>query len=173
MSDLGEPNPFEHLDLPRKGEITISEINNRINARMRESRETKKVWSYEDIRDQFRAEANYGDLSIRGPIQVAKGQEPILGVNYQQYNAIRALFGAPETYQLNTIPLYAAVQTTGREEPETVDAIVKVVSALKPRTENHLVVSEGLANVLRANDQNEIRITGVFQNPEDIDLDKL
>ncbi len=167
-------NPFEHLDVPRKGELTVSEINSRIQAKIRQYLEDPESgsWSYIDIRDDLTKEAYYGDLSIRGQIQIAQGEQSILALNYEQTQATKIIFGLPSPIG-DKVPTYASVQGTGRENPQTEEAVVKIVSGLKPSTDNHLIISKGLARRLDVTNQNEVRITSIFQKPEDINLDKI
>lgn len=165
-------NPYEHLDVPGKSELSVSELLARIEQRIRRARQERIPWSSKEVREELVAEADYQQLNLRGPIEVAKGQEPVLAVNSQQSEALRILFDIGATEIILT-PHYASIQATGKENPETVEVRVKYVS-MNPSTINHLVISEGLANKLGITSGGaDIKVTNVYQRISDIDLDNI
>lgn len=166
-------DPFEGVDVPRKGELSVSEINARIRIRISQhSRDPNFSWSDAELREELKKENDYENLKVRGPIQIAHGEKQILALNHDQNRALGVIFGTSAT---SSIPVYASMQATGTEEPQTVEALVKLVGAIKPQTENHFIISRGLADRLAVADLdlNEVRITELFQKPEDINLDNI
>lgn len=107
---------------------------------------------------------------IRGPVEVAKGDELVLALNYKQLDAVGQILN----FRVDEAILkdyFVEVESTGKD-PKKVEAMLKYVS-VKPQTDDHLVISAGLAKELGVEEQKkDIRILGAYQKVKDIDLDK-
>lgn len=164
-------NAYEHLDLPKRNEPSVSDVLRYKADLMPRLMVKPGGWSRRDIREVIEANANHERLSLRGPVQVAKGTEPVIVVNPDQSDALGVLFDIDST-DLIMRPYYALIETTGKEKPEKTEARLRWAS-IKPLTVNHLVVSRAVADALGGGIEGDIKITDVYQKIEDMDLDKL
>ncbi|OGD95259.1 hypothetical protein A3A48_04115 [Candidatus Curtissbacteria bacterium RIFCSPLOWO2_01_FULL_37_9] len=166
----GVENAYDSLNVPRKNELSVGEITSRSNARMREAIATNKSWSPSEVKDQLKAEADFEELKLRAPVEIAKGQNIVLAAGGDAGNALATLF---DSSTLNFImrPYYALIETTDGENPRKIEASFKYLPVVKPKTPNHLIVSEALAKELGITDESEIRVTDVYQKALDLDLD--
>lgn len=127
-------------------------------------------WTSEDARREIQRDLGYEELTLRGPIQTAKGEKSILVVNGEQNDALGIVYGV-RVLNPEAAKAYALVQKTGTEGEE-VEAEIKWAT-LRPKTQNHFIISEGLARQMKAGPQSEIKIVSVYQKPEEINLDEL
>lgn len=139
----------------------------------RQSWQQRRIYiSYDEQRQKVKEETESYDLILRGPTQVAQGEKLIMAVSLEQQDVLGVLFGAyPNLADKN--PVYARVQKAeGANEPD-VETQVKYVIGLKPKTVDHLVISQGLAKTLGVETGQEIKILETYQKPEDLNLDNL
>lgn len=165
----GRENPWEHsleeIDTPRKNEVSVGGVLER----MHQFQMNNKIWDKKDVREDIKREIDYEEPILRGPVEVAKGQSLIMAFNYEQGVALDTLYNINLSSILGKS--YALVESTGKD-PKKIEAQLKFV-AIKPTTNDHLVISQGLASQLGLETGKEIRILDVYQKMADIDLDKL
>ncbi len=128
-------------------------------------------WNRKDVVDSIKKDIDFEEPVIRAPVEIAKGDNPILVLNYQQLDAVGQILN----FSISDVTLsdyYVLVKGTGKD-PKKIEAKLKFAS-IKPMTENHVVISTGLAKELGVEEQKkDIRILSVYQKIKDIDLDKL
>lgn len=167
------PNPFEDVNVPRKGELSVGEVLNYLNRVRTEGRSRPGGWSHKDVQKLMEEDSNFEKLTLRGPAQVAKGESSVIAVHHDLGEALESMFDVDVSLHVILGKMYASVQKASNEKTETVEAELKYAGSLKPETPNHIVISQGLASQLGTDNQSDINITQVYQKPQDIDLDKL
>lgn len=166
-------NPFEDVNVPHKGELSVGEVLNYLKRVQTEARLRKGGWSKKDVIKAMEEDNDFKRLSLRGPVQIVRGKSPILAVTYDLGQALEGMFNISITYHAVLGKMYASIQKSSNGKAETFEAELKYVGTLNPETPNHIIISQGLAEKLGIENQSDINITQVYQKPEDIDLDKL
>lgn len=167
------PNPFEDVNVPRKGELSVGEVLNYLNRVRTEGRSRSGGWSHKDVQKVMEEDNNFEKLTLRGPAQVAKGKSSVIAVHQDLGEALESMFGVNVPFHGILGKMYASVKEAGNEKTQTVEAELKYAGSLKPKTPNHIIISQGLASQLGTDNQSDIKITQVYQKPEDINLDNL
>lgn len=177
----GPKNPWEQafneLDTPKKSDFSIGTVTERLKRFQADyfKREPgqRTGWHPRDVRELIKNDIDFEDPVIRGPVQIAKGEESVLALNYEQVEAVGTIFNFASLDLLKQgANYYVSLESTG-ENPKKVEAKLKHAS-IRPSTPNHLIVSSAAAKELGIEGQNkDIRIVGAYQKVEDIDLDKI
>jgi hypothetical protein len=128
-------------------------------------------WGGKVVIESIKKTTDFEEPIIRGPVEVAEGEELILALNYQQMRAAGELLGFYD-WQTMGKDYFVEVEGTGKD-PKKVEAKLKYVS-VKPQTDNHFVVSEGLVKELGMGEQKrDIRILSAYQKVKNVNLDHL
>lgn len=164
-------NPWEQTfkegDLPRRNEISIGVITRKVDKFVA----SQQSWEAKDVVKAIKEDIEFEEPILRAPVEIATGNQPVLAISSQQSFAVRAFFEVPAG---SNSPLYALIESVGAE-PKRTEVVVKTIF-VKPKTIDHLIVSEESARQLGINPQaerNDIRVLEMYQKIEDIDLDKL
>lgn len=138
---------------------------------IRHAQATGTDWFGENLREEIKREIEFEEPVLRAPVEIATGETLVLAITPGQEVAIESLFG------ISLHPrglLYASIESVA-QEPKKIETLIKLV-AIKPKTTDHLVISQGAAQQLGFDPQQErkdIRVLEIYQKIADIDLDKL
>lgn len=158
---------FQEGDLPRRNEISIGVISRKVD----EFVARRQIWGSKDVVQAIRQDMEYEEPVLRAPIEIAKGSQPIMALNPSQAFSVRSFFEIPHS---SSSPLYALIENAG-EERRKIEVEVKT-AFIKPKTIDHLVISEEAAKQLGISPEAErkgIRVLEMYHKVEDIDLDNL
>lgn len=168
-------NPWEQAfnegELPRINEISIGTIIAKRDRLTRQAQTTGPSWSNQELREEIRRDIEFAEPVLRAPVEIAKGETPVLAITPHQESAIEIFFDVNFRFQR---PLYALIESVA-QKPTKIEVLIKSV-AIKPKTTDHLVVSQSAAHQLGFNPQQErkdIRVLEIYQKIADIDLDRL
>jgi hypothetical protein len=109
-------------------------------------------------------------LILRGPAQVAKGQELVIAVDQSLCRALGVIYDFYPS-DLSNATMRGQVENT--ETGQKGEAVLKYLPSLKPKTRDHIVISQGLASKVGIEDGKDIRITEITIDATDIDLDQV
>lgn len=140
------PNPYEGLNPPRKNEFSVREILDLIDKRNKIAQETHTFKTDEDIRQQLQEQSDYQELVLRRAVQIAQGESSTIVVNLDQDHVLGVIFGISGT-DIIQHKCYALITRASNDEAEPMEARIKWLN-IKPETNNHLVISQGLAQKL-------------------------
>lgn len=175
----GSENSWEktlnELDTPKKSDISIGTVTERLKrfqadySRRESSQRTG--WHPTDVRELIKNDIDFEEPVIRGPVEVAKGNDPILALNHEQMEAVGTIFDF--SFRDVTMNDYYVLLESSGKDPKRIEARLKYAN-IRPPTQNHLVVSATVAKELDMEAQKkDIRILSVHQKVEDVDLDKI
>lgn len=179
-----QDNPWEELEVPRKNELTATEIYKAYFRLYPVINQLKGTHNNEDIREALKKELKVNELILRGPVQVVKGERPILVINSEQGRAIQVLFDILSEYFITgkgeRSPYEVRVETATDKDPEEALAEIKQVGGVRGRTPDHFLISQGLAEKLGIKSDvpdtegMEIRIKEILGSPpKNLNLDEI
>jgi hypothetical protein len=118
------------------------------------------------VKESMKKEMGLRDFFLSGPIEISLGTNCSLLVDENQVEVFEVGYGI---YSASELPFYASV-VNAEDNSRKVEASVKFFSGVRPKTENHFIVSQGLAEKLKLKNSKNIKIIEVYQKSSDTDL---
>lgn len=162
-------SPWDELDIPHGGELSIGEVNS-VYWGFAKSHERGQIWDKEDVQKLLKKEAGTDELILRGPAQIVKGEELIVGVTIDFGKALDVLFDVDEV-NLHDQTWLIDVQKAGGNDSPVVTAKLKNIYGMRSKTPDHIIISKGLAGKLGLDRDGEIKILRASTDAEDLNLD--
>jgi hypothetical protein len=155
-------------------EITVDFVSKYKYEFLSKNINNKKIKPYQLnqlVKESIKIERKLKDFCLNGPVQLSLGSDNLLLVDENQVEAFEVGFGV---FTESELPFYAFV-VNPEDDSKKVETSVKFFSGrffsgAKPKTENHFIVSRGLAEKLNVKDDKNITIISVYQKLSDVDL---
>jgi len=175
-ADKGDPSlslekVLIELGVPKKNELSVQDVF-RSKKKYLESVGDLSIGIPEecaDILTFIKKDIGEDNLTVRGPVEIARGQRLILEITPAQRPAFDIIFGLDEE---SPIDYHASVETADVEPKKVVDVLVKF-GHIKSKLMDNIIVSEALAKELDVKADQHIIITSIYQRTSDVDLDEL
>lgn len=168
-------NDWEHslaeIDTPRVNELSVGTVLEYHHKKIQEAQRTNIGWRREDILNEIKRDVEFQEPILRGPIQIAQGENLIIALTSRQGEATYILYGSGLA-EIIMDKHYAVVETTG-QGPKRLEVPIKALPMVRTKTQNHFLISAGLARQLEVDETAELKILDVYQKAEEINLDRI
>jgi len=163
-----DDNAFERYFRSGKTAINIAEAAQYSLEIQNELIRSHNPWDNSDIKAAFEKKYGASEFSLQGIPRIVKGNEPTVAITHDQFHAIEAIFGIKATdTMLNKIEVIIGTTSSNQNER----AKLMWIHARSPL--DQIIISQGLAKLLKLKADEEIKIIEIEENINDIDLDRL
>lgn len=161
---------LKEMGAPNKNEIYIKGVYDARNRFISGSEEKGGIFpdGVNGVKTLIKTEIGPEDPTIRGPVEIARGEELILGMTPSQEEAFAIVYGM----DLDSEVSYHALIKNPRKSQEAKEALIKYCDVM-PASVDHLIISKALAEKLGVKKGQDIRVLSVYRKTSDINLDEL
>jgi hypothetical protein len=160
---------LEKINWPKNNEVYIGEIEifkRKFSALNPDEYDEDSQVSFTRLQNFIKKEKGTENPIIRGPIEIARGENLILGIAPDQLNSFALIYNMNVSTDATH---FALIESKGKEVG---DVEIKFPDIL-PKHINNLVISESLAKKLKVKKDQDIKVLRIYNKTADINLDEV